>query len=141
MSKVSEIADKLGIKENSCVVAIDANNRILERIRADLPEGVSITFDISADIKPNVILVWLTERDGLFGTLKRLRNTIIPDGVIWAVIKKKTAKSRTESSPAFDEVQAAALRTDLVDNKVLSLSEEEYGIRFVVRKEKRRRPC
>jgi len=65
-----------------------------------------------------------------------LRGAITLDGAIWAVIpKKKVAKKTT--SVTFDQVQTVALKTDLVDNKVVSLSDGEYGIRFVVRKEKR----
>jgi hypothetical protein len=34
-------------------------------------------------------------------------------------------------------MQAAALTTDLVDNKIVSLSDEEYATRFVIRRERR----
>ncbi len=34
-------------------------------------------------------------------------------------------------------MQAAALTTDLVDNKIVSLTGEDYATRFVIRKERR----
>jgi hypothetical protein len=34
-------------------------------------------------------------------------------------------------------MQAAGLQTDLVDNKVASVTEQDYGTRFVIRKERR----
>jgi len=65
-----------------------------------------------------------------------LRNASTPDGAIWAVIPKK--RERKKTGVTFGQVQAAALKTtDLVDNKIASLSDSEYGIRFAVRKEKR----
>lgn len=38
---------------------------------------------------------------------------------------------------SWQEMQAAGLRTDLVDNKVASITAEDYGTRFVIRKELR----
>jgi hypothetical protein len=35
---------------------------------------------------------------------------------------------------SWEAMQAAGLETDLVDNKVASFSEEDYGTRFVIRK-------
>ncbi len=34
-------------------------------------------------------------------------------------------------------MQVAGLQTDLVDNKVASIDEQDYGTRFVIRKAKR----
>jgi hypothetical protein len=38
---------------------------------------------------------------------------------------------------SWEQVQQAALRTDLVDNKIASVSDQEYGTRFVIRKDRR----
>jgi len=35
---------------------------------------------------------------------------------------------------SWEEMQAAGLLTDLVDNKIASVTEEDYGTRFVIRK-------
>ena len=50
--------------------------------------------------------------------------------------KKKYARQRGIDF-TWEELQAAGLQTDLVDNKIASLTEEEYGTRFVIRKERR----
>ena len=40
---------------------------------------------------------------------------------------------------SWEEMQAAGLQTDLVDNKVASITGEDYGTRFVIRKDRRGR--
>jgi hypothetical protein len=70
---------------------------------------------------------------------RRLQSEIVPNGAIWAVIPKKKFAPAHGIAFSWSEMQAAALQTDLVDNKEASFSEEEYGTRFVIRKEKRGR--
>ena len=133
---MTELMRKLGIKTDSLVVAINANPDILAKIKEGLPDRTTLVTEIPVNAQAKVFLVWLTERDDLYQLFQQLRGAITLDGAIWAVIpKKKVAKKTT--SVTFDQVQTVALKTDLVDNKVVSLSDGEYGIRFVVRKEKR----
>jgi len=53
------------------------------------------------------------------------------------VIPKKPFAQTRGIDFSWSELQEAALRTDLVDNKVASLSVEEYATRFVIRKDRR----
>jgi hypothetical protein len=83
----------------------------------------------------DVIVLWTDETTA--GRFPKLQRLLEPDGSLWAVIPKK-AKD-TPRPLLFSRVQEAALATtDLVDNKTLTFSETHYGIRFVIRKEKRR---
>ena len=54
-----------------------------------------------------------------------------------AVIPKKPFAQTRGIDFSGSELQEAALRTDLVDNKVATLSVEEYATRFVIRKDRR----
>ena len=53
------------------------------------------------------------------------------------VIPKKAVARQRGLSLTWEEMQAAALTTDLVDNKNANMTDEEYGTRFVIRKERR----
>jgi len=56
---------------------------------------------------------------------------------LWFVTPKKPAAIVRGTNIAFDTEQQFALSTsDLVDNKTLTFSDEEYGVRFEVRKRK-----
>ena len=136
MMSAAELVRKLGIKEAFTVAAINANYEVLARIQEGLPQGTILATKLPSDRQVKIIIVWLTEADDLDQEFRRLRQAITPDGAIWAVIPKKRTRKKA-TNVTFDNVQAVALKTDLVDNKVASFSEREYGIRFVIRREKR----
>jgi hypothetical protein len=54
------------------------------------------------------------------------------------IIPKKKFASERGIDFTWEEMQAAALQTDLVDNKVAAINEQENATRFVIRKELRR---
>jgi hypothetical protein len=66
-----------------------------------------------------------------------MQRALKPDGALWVVIpKQKLAKERGVPYD-WNAMLACALKTTLVDNKTLTFSPEEYGTRFVIRKEHR----
>ncbi|HTD82147.1 MAG TPA: hypothetical protein VK723_08370 [Thermoplasmata archaeon] len=77
-------------------------------------------------------------REELVQDLRRHRARIDEDGFLWAVIPKKSAIEALGRNVTFQDVLDIALQTDLVDNKTLTFSETEYGVRLVVRKHLRR---
>jgi hypothetical protein len=85
----------------------------------------------------NTILFWPTQLAGLSDRFAQLQRHILPDGAIWAVIPNKPFARARRIDFGWSDVQEAALQTDLVDNKVASLSVEEYATRFVIRKDRR----
>jgi hypothetical protein len=72
-------------------------------------------------------------REELSRDLRRFRAMIEEDGFLWVVIPKKAAMEALGRDVTFKDVLDVALRTDLVDNKTLTFSETEYGVRLVVR--------
>ena len=86
----------------------------------------------------NVILFWPDELERLSERFAELQRRIVPDGAIWAVIPKRKYAARRGVGFTWEQMQAAGLQTDFVDNKVASISEQDYGTRFVIRKERRR---
>jgi hypothetical protein len=81
--------------------------------------------------------LWPGESDDLYQVFQELQVAIPASGAIWVVIPRKGVARRWGLDITFERVQAEALRTDLVDNKVASVSPEEYAVRFVIRRERR----
>ena len=75
-------------------------------------------------------------RPGYFADLQR---RLRPDGKLWIVLPKKVYAEATGFPHTWDEVQRAALKTDLVDNKVAAFSDELTAVRFVIRLTRRAR--
>jgi hypothetical protein len=130
------LAKKLGIKSGQVVCLLNAPSEAATLIRQECPEEVSFSDTLERG-RYDVIMFWPTHLAGLADRFAQLQRHIVPGGAIWAVIPKKPFARSRGIDFNWSELQKAALRTDLVDNKIASLSEEEYATRFVIRKDRR----
>jgi hypothetical protein len=129
------LAEKLGIRPGHVVCLLNAPTEAATLIRQECSE---VRFSDTLERGPyDVILFWPTQLAGLSGRFAPLQYHIVPNGAIWAIIPKKPFARDRGIDFGWSDVQEAALRTDLVDNKVASLSLEEYATRFVIRKDRR----
>ena len=129
------LAKKLGIKPGMAVCLLDAPPEADAAVRESAAWAVfSRTL---GEGRFDVILFWPPQVEGLAERFAELQRRIVPDGSIWAVMPKKKFAARRGVDFTWDEMQAAGLQTDLVDNKVASVTEQDYGTRFVIRKERR----
>lgn len=131
-----DLAKKLGIKSGHSVHLHRAPARSAALIREAAPEGVEFTEKLGPG-RYEIILYWPRNLAGIAEHFARLQHHIHPDGAIWVVMPKKKYALERGIDFTWEQMQAAGLQTDLVDNKIASISEEEYGTRFVIRKERR----
>ena len=111
---------------------VEAPAGMREYLRREIPAGVSFVERLPDD-KVELVLFWPRGLEGLVDRFQDLQNRIIPEGAIWVVIPKKKYARKWGIDFRWEEMQAAGLRTDLVDSKVASVDEETYGTRFVIR--------
>ncbi len=130
------LAVKFGLNPDSAICLLDAPAEALELIRESLPPGVQVDTALS---RPHydTILFWPQSLDGLAQVFAGLQARISPAGAIWAILPKKRYAARRGIDFTWEQMQAAGLQTDLVDNKIASITEQDYGTRFVIRKERR----
>ena len=133
----NEFAAKLGIRAGQHVYLEGAPPEFAAERLTGLPPGCEIATVLADGTRPDIVILWLKDKQGLDVLFRRLRHLIPPDGAVWAVIPKRSARPNGSAAPDFDEVLAAGLPTGLVDNKTLTFDDMEYGIRFVVRRELR----
>jgi hypothetical protein len=127
---------KIGIKSGLRVCLLGPTPEAEEAIRGEAPEEV-IFLDGLGEGPYDIILFWPQGLAGLVERFTELQKAIRPDGAIWAVMPKKKYAGQRGIDFNWDELQAAALQTDLVDNKTASITEQDYGTRFVIRKARR----
>lgn len=133
---MSDLPRKLGIKAGSRVGLLNAEAETVALLQERSPTGV--TFQRNLDQSQfDLILFWPDKLDGMSAVFQRLEQAIDPDGAVWAVIPKKIFAPSRGIDFTWEDLQAAGLQTDLVDNKVVSVSEQTYATRFVIRKERR----
>ncbi len=132
----SDLATKLGIKPGHLVGLVDPPPGAARVLGAQFPPGMEWV-DLVGERRCDVLLYWPRDPDRLSERFRELQYRIVPDGAIWAVMPKKKYARSHGIAFTWEQMQAAGLQTDLVDNKVASISEEEYGTRFVIRKDAR----
>ncbi len=137
MADLSEFSDKLGIKPGQSVAVIDTDNQLFRKLSLEAPRDVTLQKRVLGS-KVDMIIIRLRERADYRHLFQRLQKAIVNDGSIWAVIPKKQTAITKGIDLFRDDLVEEVLKTDLVDNKTLSFSEEEYGIRFVLRRELRK---
>jgi hypothetical protein len=136
VKSLSPLAEKLGINPGYWVCLLDAPEDAANLIKAECSEGVSYSENLG-DVPFDVVLFWPQKIEGLTEIIARLQTHIHPGGSIWVVIPKKKYAPQRGITFSWEEMQAAGLQTDLVDNKVASVTDQDYGTRFVIRKERR----
>ena len=137
---MASLAQKLGLKPGQTICLLEATPETAQVIRAACDEalGGDVTISETLDSAPfDLIFYWPRELEGLAGRFAALQRQIVSNGAIWVVMPKKAVAQRRGLTLTWEEMQAAALTTDLVDNKNASMTDEEYGTRFVIRKERR----
>ena len=97
--------------------------------------GIEWTDEIEGEL--DQIWFWPLRLEGLPEQLGKLASQIPSNGGIWVFMPKKKFAARRAIAFSWEMLQQCALRTDLVDNKVASLSDTDYGTRFVIRKDLR----
>jgi hypothetical protein len=132
---MADLATKLGIKPGYKVALPSAPAGLASLLEDACP--VAEFYDTLSDAPYEIILFWPTELAGLTDTFARLQRQIVPDGAIWAINPKQRIARQRGMTFTWKDIQAAALQTDLVDNKIASVSDEEYATRFVIRKDRR----
>ena len=128
-----DLAKKLGIKTGHSVCLLNAPSNGEALLKQECPEGVHFS-ETPKGQRYDIITFWPRQLDGLADRFAQLQHHITPEGAVWAVMPKKQYARARGIAFSWQEMQEAALQTDLVDNKEASLSEEEYATRFVIRK-------
>jgi hypothetical protein len=121
----ASLAQKLGIKESSSVLALHA------------PESFILNVGSSVEVRPHavgqseVVLAFFVQSSALEDQIESLSQKITPSGGLWIAWPKKSSKMATNMTDHV--VRDLALPLGLVDNKVCAIDETWTGLRLVWR--------
>ena len=128
-----DLCAKLGIRTGSKVCLIRPNPATLAGLKKCAGQAELIADGVGDDC--DVILYWYDPEEDVYQTMLKLQDRIKTDGRIWVIIPKKEVAKKRHLAIDWNEMQKAILKTPLVDNKIASINDEEYGTQFVVRRE------
>jgi len=131
------LAEKLGIEQHHAILLLDAPPDSREHLCTNLPHETLVT-DVLDTRRYDAIFLWPQTLQGLRERLTALSQVITPHGSIWLVIPQKNIADEPGDGLGLDgRCRRSRLLTDLVDNRIVSLSAEEYATRFVIRRDRR----
>jgi hypothetical protein len=138
---MSSLATKLGLRPGQLVRSLEAPADAVSLLAEIAPPGVEISMEEAWEDahRSDLLFFWPRSLEGLTERFSTLQKSITPDGAIWVVMPKKASATRRGVNFTWEQMQAAALATDLVDNKIASFSAEEYATRLVIRREARQK--
>ena len=127
------VVQKLGIKPGFCIF-VDGAPSAYDKIVGPLPSGARV----QGKPKPSLDMVHLfaTQSKGLAAKLRRYRETIAPDGMIWVSWPKRSSGVTTDLTDIV--VRDTALALGLVDIKVCAINEVWSSLKFVIPRDQRR---
>lgn len=135
---MADLARKLAMRSGQTLCLIDLPSAAEARLRQEAPPGATfLTEAEAASIPCDLIFIAPRAVAELSARLAGLQRRIVSSGAVWVVMPKKRFAASRGIAFTWEEMQAAALATDLVDNKIASLTDQDYATRFVIRQERR----
>ena len=130
------LPQKLGIKEDHAVLLIGAP-RGFRSYLGPLPAGVAVRSDLRGSAPFDVIVLFVQRRRELERRFAQLAARLEQSGGLWIAWPKKSSGVATDVDEGV--VRSTGLRSGLVDNKICAVDATWSGLRFVIRRENRRR--
>jgi hypothetical protein len=121
------LAKKLGIKDGFRMAAVNQPGHYFD-LFTDFPESVTIVNDPGQ--KKDLIHYFAKEEKQLAKDIRKLKDQIEQNGMIWISWPKKSSKVPTDITE--DLIRDLALRTGLVDIKVCAVDEIWSGLKLVI---------
>jgi hypothetical protein len=127
------LAQKLGIKPHTIVVAIDAPSHY-RRLLDKFPSGANVATRPVGET--NFVHLFVKQRRALEKHLHELRQKIAQDAALWVSWPKKSSGVPTDVTE--DVIRSVALPLGFVDVKVCAVDETWSGLKLMIRKKNRK---
>jgi hypothetical protein len=125
------LAQKMGVKAGDRIATIAAP-KDYARLLGRLPDEALIVHRAPND-GAEIVHLFVSTMAELETQLPRARQAVSPNGAVWVSCYKKISKVPTDVTE--NTIRALALSaTDLVDVKVVAVTDQWSGLKFVVRK-------
>lgn len=134
---IPELA-KIGVMSGQKILVHRAPKQFTQELRDQAPPETMISTRLTKRAQYDLIFHFAAPDQELDAFFRTMESVLKPDGALWVVIPKQKQAKELGYLYDWNILVASALKTTLVDNKTLTFSPEEYGTRFVIRKEHRK---
>src|SRR5690242_7769196 len=126
---------KIGVASGQKILVHRAPKQFTQELRDQAPPETLISTRLTTRAQYDLIFHFAAPDQNLDEFFDTMQRALKADGALWVVIPKQKPAKELGYLYDWNMLIAAALKTTLVDNKTLTFSPEEYGTRFVIRKE------
>jgi hypothetical protein len=128
---------KLGVTAGQKILVHRAPKAFTQELRDQAPPETMVSTRLTTRAQYDLIFHFAAADENFDAFFEHMQHALKSDGALWVVIPHQKAAKRLGVQYDWNAILASALKTTLVDNKTLSFSPDEYGTRFVIRKEYR----
>ncbi|MCC7162957.1 MAG: hypothetical protein IT331_10725 [Anaerolineae bacterium] len=128
---------KLGIVPGQKILVHRAPKAFTQELRDQSLPDTLISTRLTQGTAYDLIFHFTAPDEDLDVFFNAIQKSLDPKGALWVIMPKQKQARALGYLYDGDRLVASALKTTLVDNKTLTFSPEEYGTRFVIRKEYR----
>ena len=121
------VVQKLGLKPGFCIF-VDGLSVPYGDVVGELPTDVLVAKTARAPL--DAVHLFAAKAQGLAAKLRRYRQAIAPDGMIWVSWPKKSSGVVTDLTER--QVRETGLASGLVDVKVCAVDDVWSGLKFVI---------
>jgi hypothetical protein len=129
---------KLGVSAGQKILVRRAPKSFTQELRDQAPPDTMISTRLTTRNRYDLVFYFAAPDEDFELFFPAMERALKPNGALWVVIPKQKLARRLGVLYDWNSMIACALKTTLVDNKTLTFSPEEYGTRFVIRKELRK---
>lgn len=128
---------KIGVTSGQKILVRRAPKQFTQELRDQAPPETMISTRLTTRGQYDVIFHFAAPDEDFDKFFDEMQHALKANGALWVVIPKQKIAKQQGALYDWNSMIACALKTSLVDNKTLTFSPEEYGTRFVIRKEHR----
>lgn len=130
---------KLGIVPGQKILVHRAPKAFTQELRDQSLPDTLISTRLTQGTVYDLIFHFAAPDQDLDVFFSSIQKSLGANGALWVIMPRQKQAQALGYLYDQNRLIAAALKTTLVDNKTLTFSPEEYGTRFVIRKELRGR--
>lgn len=132
------VLEKIGVTSGQKILVHRAPKQFTQELRDQSPPDTMVSTRLTTRAQYDLIFHFAAPDEDFDRFFAAMEKVLKPDGALWVVIPKQKQAKLLGYLYDWDGMLKHALETTLVDNKTLTFSPDEYGTRFVIRKEFRK---
>lgn len=126
---------RIGVTSGQKILVHRAPKQFTQELRDQAPPETMVSTRLTTRTQYDLVFHFAAPDENLDALFEKMQRALKSNGALWVVIPKQKTAKQLGYLYDWDTLIACALKTTLVDNKTLTFSPDEYGTRFVIRKE------